>query len=202
MEINKSSVGNRIQSIRKQKGLTLEEFGVFFDKADKSLVSKWEKGKALPNNHRLKLIAQFGEISVNELLYGSLEEYTHSFLRERFRNTETPKLGDQIEMQIIKEVVYQVLRNPTYNGMYAAQEFDLLNSSLQNEINRALNRFINHHGFSNDGAINFSLSGINDIKNELKLYLEKGIDQELYKEIDAAFSNTYTQIHSLRSKYK
>lgn len=70
MDIDKVSVGQRIQSIRKQKGLTLEEFGVFFDKADKSLVSKWEKGKALPNNNRLKLIAQFGGITVDELLYG------------------------------------------------------------------------------------------------------------------------------------
>lgn len=202
MEIDNKAVGNRIKSIRKQKGLTTKDFGKFISGASDSLVSRWERGVNLPNNARLKMIAKFGEISVNELLYGSLEEYTHSFLRERFRNTETPKLGDQIEMQIIKEVVYQVLRNPTYNGMYAAQEFDLLNSSLQSEINRALNRFINHHGFSNDGVINYSLSGINDIKNELKLYLEKGINEELYKEIDTAFSDAYTKIHLLRNKYK
>lgn len=70
MEVDKNSVGTRINEIRKEKGLTLKEFGKKVDNAGKSVVSKWERGLTIPNNKRLKLIAEIGEITVDELLYG------------------------------------------------------------------------------------------------------------------------------------
>ncbi|MEH6892135.1 helix-turn-helix transcriptional regulator, partial [Bacillus sp. JJ864] len=39
----------RIAEIRRDKGLTLEEFGKLVDNAGKSIVSKWEKGSTIPN---------------------------------------------------------------------------------------------------------------------------------------------------------
>lgn len=71
MKVDNISVGNRIKSIRKNLGITLEEFGILTDNAHKSLVSKWEKGQSLPNNKRLKIISEIGNLSVDELLYGS-----------------------------------------------------------------------------------------------------------------------------------
>lgn len=71
MEFDKEAVGKRIKQIRKDKGLTLEEFGQIIDGAGKSIVSKWERGLTLPNTKRLKLIAKVGGYdSVYELLYG------------------------------------------------------------------------------------------------------------------------------------
>lgn len=72
MEIDKKLVGERISVIRKSLGLTMEQFGHRVLNADRSLVSKWERGKAVPNNARVKIIAELGSISVNELLYGKL----------------------------------------------------------------------------------------------------------------------------------
>lgn len=65
------SVGQRIKSIRKSKGMTTEEFAKIFSKpASKGTISKWENGRYLPNNERLVEIAALGDISVDELLYG------------------------------------------------------------------------------------------------------------------------------------
>lgn len=72
MEIDKKLVGERISTIRKSLGLTMEMFGIRVLNADRSLVSKWERGKAVPNNARVKIIAELGGISVNELLYDKL----------------------------------------------------------------------------------------------------------------------------------
>ena len=72
MEIDKKLVGERISVIRKSLGLTMEQFGHRVLNADRSLVSKWERGKVVPNNARVKIIAELGSISVNELLYGKL----------------------------------------------------------------------------------------------------------------------------------
>lgn len=75
IEINKEAVGIRIKQIRLEKGLTLEEFGKLVDNASKSIVSKWERGKTIPNNKRLKIIAELSGSTVFELLYGSGYEY-------------------------------------------------------------------------------------------------------------------------------
>lgn len=71
--INKIAVGARIREIRLARGMTLEEFGNLFS-ASKSIASRWEKGKSIPNNNRIKAIADMANISVQELLYGMKEK--------------------------------------------------------------------------------------------------------------------------------
>jgi len=52
----------------------MEEFGKLFNPiANKSLVSKWENGKSLPNNERLKKITEIGNISMEYLLEGIID---------------------------------------------------------------------------------------------------------------------------------
>lgn len=79
--VNKIQVGKRILDIRDNMKLNLEDFGKIFN-AEKSNVSKWERGLSLPNRARLEKIAKLGDMSVNELLYGSVEE----FVRENYIN--------------------------------------------------------------------------------------------------------------------
>ena len=67
MNIDKKALGQRIKSIRQDKGLTMEEFGKFFDNASKGVISNWEKGSNIPNNTRLKMIAQFGGRAIYSL---------------------------------------------------------------------------------------------------------------------------------------
>ena len=65
----------KIKSIRKERGLSLEDFGKLLKPpADRGQVSRWENNKNKPNNERLKSIADIGGISVDELLNGNTEE--------------------------------------------------------------------------------------------------------------------------------
>lgn len=67
MKRNNSYLGEKIKRIRKEKGLTMEEFGKRFN-TSKGTVNNWEKGRNLPNKANLKSIADLANISVEELL--------------------------------------------------------------------------------------------------------------------------------------
>lgn len=68
-KIDKKAVGARIRAIRLASGMTLKEFGQLFG-ANESIVSRWEKGSSIPKIERLKKIAEFANISVQDLLHG------------------------------------------------------------------------------------------------------------------------------------
>lgn len=73
-KINKKAVGSRIKQIRLNKGYTLESFGKLFN-VSKSNVLKWEQGQSLPNKERIATIAKIADMTVNELIYGSVDEF-------------------------------------------------------------------------------------------------------------------------------
>ncbi|PGR00889.1 transcriptional regulator, partial [Bacillus cereus] len=54
-----------------KNGMTLEEFGKQILNANKSVVSKWEKGITVPNNERLAKIAEIGNVTIEYLLSGN-----------------------------------------------------------------------------------------------------------------------------------
>lgn len=71
MDMDKIRIGKRIKSIRLQMRLNTREFGELFDNpAADSLVSRWERGINLPNASRLGEIANFGGMTVDDLIYG------------------------------------------------------------------------------------------------------------------------------------
>jgi transcriptional regulator with XRE-family HTH domain len=71
---NKIEVGKRIKNIRINLKETTAEFANNFDPpSSDSLVSRWERGVNLPNSERLKVIADLGGISVDELLYSDTD---------------------------------------------------------------------------------------------------------------------------------
>lgn len=74
INVNKKAVGSRIKQIRTSKGYTLESFGKLFG-ASKSNVQKWETGFTLPNKERLASISKIADMTVNELLFGSIDEF-------------------------------------------------------------------------------------------------------------------------------
>lgn len=74
-KIDKKAVGKRIFNIRNSLNLTLEQFGKIDNlNASKSIVLRWENGTSLPNRSRLEIIAEIGNITLNELLYGDTEK--------------------------------------------------------------------------------------------------------------------------------
>ena len=70
-QFEKEKLGTRIKSIRLDKGMTTKEFGSLLGATDSNITS-WEKGRTSPNPERLKTIAKIADISVEELLYGTI----------------------------------------------------------------------------------------------------------------------------------
>ena len=64
MELNE-----KLQQLRKQKNLTQEELAQSLF-VSRTAISKWESGRGYPSTDSLKVIAQFFNISVDELLSG------------------------------------------------------------------------------------------------------------------------------------
>lgn len=83
MFANKEAVGKRIFQIRKKYGYSMQKFGKIIDNAPKGSVNSWEKGVNLPNEKRMRLIATLGNMTLNELLYGSFEEYVDMLITEK-----------------------------------------------------------------------------------------------------------------------
>lgn len=71
MKIDKIGLGNKIKEIRltndRLKNATMEEFAVMVG-SNKSNVSRWERGKNVPNEATLTKIAEIGGITLDELV--------------------------------------------------------------------------------------------------------------------------------------
>ncbi|MBL1227927.1 helix-turn-helix transcriptional regulator [Enterococcus sp. BWB1-3] len=83
---HKKRVGTRIKSIRKQLKLTQPEFGRLVNNnkpIDKKTIYEWEKGVHLPKSERLSKIANLGNVTVQDLIYGNIEEYIFGIILYR-----------------------------------------------------------------------------------------------------------------------
>ncbi|MBO0466647.1 helix-turn-helix transcriptional regulator [Enterococcus plantarum] len=97
LEKRKLAAGERIKKIRTENRYTQPMFGKLVSPdtpADKRVVYSWEQGKFLPSEERLSKIADLANISIDEIKYGTLDEYIEGiFLYEDsllFDNTYTP----------------------------------------------------------------------------------------------------------------
>ena len=59
----------KLQELRKQKGLTQEELAESLY-VSRTAISKWESGRGYPNIDSLKAIAKFFSVTIDELLSG------------------------------------------------------------------------------------------------------------------------------------
>lgn len=96
--MDKKEVGQRIQIIRKEKGMTMEEFGNHIGGVLKSNVSKWERGDSLPNNARLKRIAEISEVSVEFLLNGEVSFNLSTFLKKERGNKTQEAFSKELDI--------------------------------------------------------------------------------------------------------
>lgn len=86
IEKNNDEFGQRIFNIRKKRNLTQKDFGKIIGDVERSLISRWEKGKTLPTRERLEKIAEIGETSVEYLLTGKeIRDIVGNLLKEGFR---------------------------------------------------------------------------------------------------------------------
>lgn len=98
MQRNAKEIGYSIKLIRKQLGLTMEEFGKKFDPvASESIVSRWESGVSIPNNRRLKRIADLGNVTVADLIFDNkvlIPKAVYDILKVNIPRKEYDRLKD------------------------------------------------------------------------------------------------------------
>ena len=81
MKANPVEVGKRIRRLRKEKGLTMVTLGKMIG-APQSAISNWEKGDNLPNATRLNKLSEVFEQTIDEILFGTLEEKIGNWIYE------------------------------------------------------------------------------------------------------------------------
>lgn len=83
LKIDKIRLGSQIKTIRLSLGMNQEQFGELFDPvANKSIVSRWEKGQSIPSAERLKVISDVSDTPIEELIYGSLKDTLFHIVKE------------------------------------------------------------------------------------------------------------------------
>lgn len=92
----KKIIGQRIKQIRREKGMTMEEFGNLLS-TSKSIVYRWEIGTNLPNPERLKTIAKLADITVEELLSSSKKDYALKYALKSLNNILNTKPLSQFD---------------------------------------------------------------------------------------------------------
>lgn len=115
MEPNPKLVGERIRNLRLSLGKSMTEFGKMIDdyningKTKSGTVSNWETGKNLPNNERLKKIAELGNVTVEYLMGLSdfKNEYEMNLYKEQF--TQLSQYQSQQVNTIVSNIKYLLI---------------------------------------------------------------------------------------------
>lgn len=97
-----SGLGKRIENMRLNKGMNKTEFGRLFG-ASGSLVNKWENHNIVPSEERLKQIAKIGDISVSDLLYGTIKTQVWSILNQ-YDHENKLKWNGQARRKVVEEL--------------------------------------------------------------------------------------------------
>ena len=147
---DKKAIGARIRNIRLNKGMTLEEFGSLFN-ASKSIVYRWENGTSIPNAERFKAISKIGDISIENLLYGTIKERISKILYSFFENDN--RLSN-IDIKSLTRSIYHSL--PTT---------DITNQDLEFFIKNYLDNLVlnaSTHDLTNKDKLKKLIDDLND----------------------------------------
>lgn len=183
IQVNKKSVGQRIRQIRLNKGLTFNDFGDLFG-ASRGNVQAWEYGTSLPNKGRLKKISKIGSITVNELLYGSIDEFLENNIEELLANSKYP-YKSILKSFDLKEACLIYIDNINI------VEKDKISINDINTIEQAFNEVL-------DGIISEILEKYNNMKNILindKELVEKCCTEYLSTSSDKYSYNYFEELN-------
>ena len=220
MEIDKAALGARIKSIRLEKSMNLKEFGFYIDNTSDSIVSRWEKGKSIPNAKRLKLIANAGGVSVDELLYGNLKSFATRVSLEvvkEFSAKYEKKAIDNYFVKLIdiKEVFESFdnwlsdnIENITYDEeMIKEKTMEIIlenkeRHKTQNPVNQkeAIEKIFEKIVYAKLDLKEYFYYAEEE-NDEIKLILRDGMQEDLYNALDFILTNSRDQIHSLMYEF-
>lgn len=194
INVNKKAVGSRIKQIRTNKGYTLESFGKLFG-ASKSNVQKWETGFTLPNKERLASISKIADLTVNELMYGSIDEYLENNFQNLFEKTKLKDVQFD-EKKIIDKILNSISNHNQIQGntKITINDLDSINRIYESVVKTAYDDFLNDimamgvkaksEYFNVEKFINSLSFNMNDVLNTLIIELEKkGVSRNEAKHI-------------------
>lgn len=194
INVNKKAVGSRIKQIRTNKGYTLESFGKLFG-ASKSNVQKWETGFTLPNKERLASISKIADLTVNELMYGSIDEYLENNFQNLFEKTKLKDVQFD-EKKIINKILNSISNHNQIQGntKITINDLDSINRIYESVVKTAYDDFLNDimamgvkaqsEYFNVEKFINSLSFNMNDVLNTLIIELEKkGVSRNEAKHI-------------------
>lgn len=157
--IDKKAVGSRINQIRIRKGYTLEAFGKLFS-VSKSNVLKWEQGQSLPNKERLVSISKLADLTVNELLYGSIDEFLENNLENFIFNN--PIISSELLCFNFFEITKKYLESKSKTINDISDIINLLEKDFDKILDYALDDYIQSNLFLLDKYNQLVLNILND----------------------------------------
>lgn len=214
MELNDQEIGLRIKKIRKEKGLTLKEFGKMVD-APFSAVSNWENGRNKPNNERLKSIAELGGISVDELLYGNRKEIIMNLIDLEIKKQVETFSNSDYELDLrLKNFIENNQTTIKNNAMNIAEKV-FGNYSLE-QLHEAIKEVIETQIFNSpkdESDILFNTKfELRKLKANVEQAYEKDdslfiignndFDETVYNFLTELLSKTINEINDFESQYK
>lgn len=184
MEIDKKAVGRRIEFIRKEKGMTLEEFGNLFN-ATKGNVSLWQKGSSLPSNERLVQIAKISGRTVEQILYGfDYESRIQQIIRNSpsINNNNYKTYYEELTVGYFEKINYlypteeEVIKK--YLDIVETRKNELTLNSMVDSLGNSIDAIDQHY----QGFININMDDINKLNTEHLQELSDNINEAVEKQ--------------------
>lgn len=205
--VNKLKVSERIFRIRNSLKLTLEQFGKLDNlNASKSIVLRWENGTSLPNRSRLEIIAKKGNMTVNELLYGSIDEFLETNLENFVINN--PFLSSELLCFNFFEITKKYLKSKSKTINDISYIINLLEKDFDKILDYALDDYIQSNLFLLDKYKQLVLNILDD-ETALKhaIYdISKGYTKKLHMYhnllLDENIPYNYTELPKEFNYYK
>lgn len=207
---DKAAIGKRINSIRLEKGMTLEEFGNLFG-ADKSNVLKWEKGSSIPSPERLKLISKIGNITIDELLRGSKIEYAVSLCNSLIQKSSALSFVNKTLIEKYSNQFIDYIRHSLNSTELSDTTYNEIDEFVVTKFNEFLNtptstiQLIDSVIWGNQIEINKIYNFISSsptIENKLSISSIEEIDKNTAKRIIEILDNSNLALKKLKSEMK
>lgn len=121
---NTNNTGEFLKSLRVAKGLTQIELAEHLNVSNKT-VSKWESGVGIPELSTLVILADFYDVTVDDILRGTrrvsknivkekkISEYTYSRTKGRYSNILIIVLGIWLLSNLVAVLLIRLTNNPT-----------------------------------------------------------------------------------------
>lgn len=187
MEINNENVARRIESIRSNLGLSMERFGEMLN-TSKASVNNWEKGKNLPNNERLKHIAELGNVEIDELLYGDPNSRIYRVISD-WEDGEEEYIPYVINYFSNKNIKY-----PSNDEIRKAYDY-ILNEVIETSQKRVAGILLGYHvksaeeylyealkddGIKNSHKVKSAIEELTEAVTNYEIHFDRSVD-ELYE---------------------